>query len=213
LLHAVLSHGTNWSTIAASHTPQRTTLALKNRYSKLRLRHQNASGGKESSSAKAPSSPSTPAASKSKTPKNTQAERFSGNRNDDAEDDEGDEDREEEGDEDNEDEEGGRDMPSPRSLSTSKSSYSPPEISRKAAPPGKVDVPKTPEMWARYNGTIPTPESTAEQWIDGMMDRTMCVSTDNQLYPSDGFLNATSHGSRGGMSMFSGHGKLRVAHL
>lgn len=167
----------------------------------LRLRHQNASGGKESSSAKAPSSPSTPAASKSKTPKNTQAKRFSGNRNDAEEN------------EDNEDEEGGSDMPSPRSLSTSKSSYSPPEISRKAAPPEKVDAPKTPDMWARCNGTLPTPATTAEQWIDGMMDQTMCVSADNQLYPSDGFLNATPHGSIGDISMFSGHGRLRVAHL
>lgn len=29
-------HGTNWSTIATFHTPERTTLALKNRYWKLR---------------------------------------------------------------------------------------------------------------------------------------------------------------------------------
>jgi hypothetical protein len=42
LLHAVLSYGTNWSTIAASHSPKRATLALKNRYSTLRLRNQNA---------------------------------------------------------------------------------------------------------------------------------------------------------------------------
>ncbi|GAB1321096.1 Myb-related protein B [Madurella fahalii] len=38
LLHAVLTHGTNWTRIAASHIPKRTTLALKNRYSTLRLR-------------------------------------------------------------------------------------------------------------------------------------------------------------------------------
>lgn len=37
----MLTHGTNWSTIAASHVPKRTTLALKNRFSTLRLRHEN----------------------------------------------------------------------------------------------------------------------------------------------------------------------------
>ena len=47
LLRAVLSHGTNWTTIAASHTPKRTTLALKNRYSALRLRHRNSSNRKD----------------------------------------------------------------------------------------------------------------------------------------------------------------------
>ncbi|OTA83730.1 hypothetical protein M434DRAFT_43997, partial [Hypoxylon sp. CO27-5] len=41
LLHAVLTHSTNWATIAASHVPPRTRLALKNRYSTLRLRHEN----------------------------------------------------------------------------------------------------------------------------------------------------------------------------
>ncbi|KAI0204040.1 hypothetical protein F4808DRAFT_414565 [Astrocystis sublimbata] len=41
LLHEVLTHGTNWAVIAGSHTPRRTTLALKNRYSALRLRHDN----------------------------------------------------------------------------------------------------------------------------------------------------------------------------
>ena len=41
LLHAVLTHGTNWATIAASHVPKRTTLALKNRYSTLGLWNQN----------------------------------------------------------------------------------------------------------------------------------------------------------------------------
>jgi hypothetical protein len=41
LLFAVITHGTNWATIAASHTPNRTTLALKNRYWTLRLKHNN----------------------------------------------------------------------------------------------------------------------------------------------------------------------------
>ena len=39
LLHAVLTHGTNWTTIAHSHRPTRTTLALRNRYSTLRLQN------------------------------------------------------------------------------------------------------------------------------------------------------------------------------
>ncbi|KAH7313946.1 hypothetical protein B0I35DRAFT_436150 [Stachybotrys elegans] len=42
LLHAVLTHGTNWKTIAGHHVPKRNTLALKNRYSTLRSRHKNA---------------------------------------------------------------------------------------------------------------------------------------------------------------------------
>src|SRR5690349_5152800 len=33
-------HGTNWTTIAASHKPSRTTLALKNRYSALRSKYE-----------------------------------------------------------------------------------------------------------------------------------------------------------------------------
>ncbi|KAI0896157.1 hypothetical protein F4806DRAFT_52728 [Annulohypoxylon nitens] len=41
LLHAVLTHSTNWATIASSHVPPRTRLALKNRYSTLRLKHEN----------------------------------------------------------------------------------------------------------------------------------------------------------------------------
>ncbi|KIN05198.1 hypothetical protein OIDMADRAFT_177482 [Oidiodendron maius Zn] len=41
LLHAILTHGTNWTTIAASHTPARTTLAVRNRYSTLRLKNAN----------------------------------------------------------------------------------------------------------------------------------------------------------------------------
>jgi hypothetical protein len=47
LLHEVLSHGTNWSLIAMSHVPQRTTLSLKNRYATLRLRHENISKSNE----------------------------------------------------------------------------------------------------------------------------------------------------------------------
>ena len=46
----MLTHGTNWSTIAASHVPKRTTLALKNRYSTLRLRHENGSKSNVSTS-------------------------------------------------------------------------------------------------------------------------------------------------------------------
>lgn len=41
LLHEVLTHGTNWATIATTHAPKRTTLGLKNRYSTLRLWNQN----------------------------------------------------------------------------------------------------------------------------------------------------------------------------
>ena len=41
LLHAVLTYGTNWATIACSHRPKRTTLALRNRYSTLRLQNNN----------------------------------------------------------------------------------------------------------------------------------------------------------------------------
>lgn len=54
LLHAVLSHGTNWTTISGLHTPKRTTLALKNRYSALRLRNENSKKAKDAADEKMP---------------------------------------------------------------------------------------------------------------------------------------------------------------
>ncbi|KAK3301909.1 uncharacterized protein B0T15DRAFT_515142 [Chaetomium strumarium] len=54
LLHEVLSHGTNWATIAISHTPKRTTLALKNRYSALRLCAQHSTKRMEAQGRKSP---------------------------------------------------------------------------------------------------------------------------------------------------------------
>lgn len=51
LLHAVLTHGTNWATIACSHCPKRTTLALRNRYSTLRLQNNNNNGNKANADA------------------------------------------------------------------------------------------------------------------------------------------------------------------
>lgn len=43
LLHEVLTNGTKWAQIASYHTPTRTTLALKNRYSTLRVKNENRS--------------------------------------------------------------------------------------------------------------------------------------------------------------------------
>lgn len=43
LLHEVLTNGTKWAQIASYHTPNRTTLALKNRYSTLRVKNENRS--------------------------------------------------------------------------------------------------------------------------------------------------------------------------
>lgn len=40
MLHEVLTYATNWKTISTIHTPKRTTLSLKNRYSTLRLKFQ-----------------------------------------------------------------------------------------------------------------------------------------------------------------------------
>lgn len=40
LLQEVVSQGTNWTAISAIHVPRRTTLALKNRYSTLRLKRE-----------------------------------------------------------------------------------------------------------------------------------------------------------------------------
>lgn len=48
-MHEVLTHGTNWSVIATSHVPRRTTLSLKNRYATLRLRHENGKTKEKSS--------------------------------------------------------------------------------------------------------------------------------------------------------------------
>lgn len=41
MLHEVLTYGTRWAHIASCHKPARTTLALKNRYSTLRLKNEN----------------------------------------------------------------------------------------------------------------------------------------------------------------------------
>lgn len=41
LILEVRAHGTNWTTISTFHLPRRTTLALKNRYSTLRLKNEN----------------------------------------------------------------------------------------------------------------------------------------------------------------------------
>lgn len=43
MLHEVLTYGTKWAQIASCHNPARTTLALKNRYSTLRLKNENRS--------------------------------------------------------------------------------------------------------------------------------------------------------------------------
>jgi hypothetical protein len=45
LLREVHVHGTNWSSIAAKHHPDRTTLALKNRYSALRAKSSSGKSG------------------------------------------------------------------------------------------------------------------------------------------------------------------------
>ncbi|OAQ99230.1 hypothetical protein LLEC1_01869 [Akanthomyces lecanii] len=47
LLHETLLHGTNWTTISASHVPKRTTLALKNRYSRLRSKNGSRRKGRK----------------------------------------------------------------------------------------------------------------------------------------------------------------------
>ena len=219
MLHAVLSYGTNWSTIAASHTPQRTTLALKNRYSKLRLRHQNSSSGRESSSAKAPPLPPTEVENRIKPKNNIQEEGINGNG--DAEDEEGDEDdedEEEEGDVDKDDD--GR---STRSPSAIKSSLGPHELSaRKAGPHDKPNMGKMVDIWAGYTRALPsksqasygTPKTTAEQWMDGAMDQPIYVSADTQLFPGEGFLNATQNCSGVDASMsFAGHCRFHVIQL
>lgn len=48
LLHEVLTNGTKWAQIASYHTPTRTTLALKNRYSTLRVKNENRSRKRQS---------------------------------------------------------------------------------------------------------------------------------------------------------------------
>ncbi|QQK47322.1 Myb-related protein B [Penicillium digitatum] len=48
LLHEVLTNSINWSVIATTHNPRRTTLSLKNRYATLRLRHEKNANGKQS---------------------------------------------------------------------------------------------------------------------------------------------------------------------
>lgn len=47
LLHEVLTNGTKWAQITSVHTPTRTTLALKNRYSALRVKNENRSRARQ----------------------------------------------------------------------------------------------------------------------------------------------------------------------
>lgn len=49
LLHEVLAYGTRWAHIASCHNPCRTTLALKNRYSTLRLKSENRNRSRQQS--------------------------------------------------------------------------------------------------------------------------------------------------------------------
>lgn len=50
MLHQVHTYGTKWAYIASIHTPVRTTLALKNRYSTLRLKSENKNRSRQGSS-------------------------------------------------------------------------------------------------------------------------------------------------------------------
>jgi hypothetical protein len=235
LLHAVLSYGTNWSTIAASHTPQRTTLALKNRYSKLRLRHQNTANGRESSSVKTPLSPSAGVVNTTNVKKDVQVDRFRGNGG--AEEEEREEEGDEEGDEivDEGDKEGDGDYEeeeerdvdqdehrhSISSASTTKSTISPHELfASKAAPHSRPNIATPPDMWTDYNGaltseiqaTYRTNKMSAEQWMDGRVNSTMYGRTNPQPYPSEGFFNAAQENSRVDMSSsFARHGTFHMA--
>lgn len=63
----MLTYATNWKTISTIHTPGRTTLSLKNRYSTLRLKFQKKANLEKSPSKRAAStssSTSSPASSK-----------------------------------------------------------------------------------------------------------------------------------------------------
>jgi hypothetical protein len=145
--------------------------------------------------------------SKTKTKKNIPEERFNG----DAEDEEGDE----EGAEDDEDEEEGDVNEyghSTPSLSASKSSLGPQNLfASKTAPQGKPNMADTLDMWDWYTGVLPSkipagcgsPKTSAEQWMEGIMDHT--------IYPGEGFLNATQDGSGVAANMsFARHGRFRV---
>lgn len=50
MLHEVLTYGTRWAHIASCHSPNRTTLALKNRYSTLRLKNETKARNSKTSS-------------------------------------------------------------------------------------------------------------------------------------------------------------------
>lgn len=50
LLHQVHTYGTKWAYIASVHSPVRTTLALKNRYSTLRLKSESKKRSRQGSS-------------------------------------------------------------------------------------------------------------------------------------------------------------------
>ena len=216
LLHAVRIYGTNWSTIASFHTPQRTTLALKNRYWKLRQRSQSEA---KSSSGKSSSAPSPPAKGKvAKRPSN-KTTRSSGD--DDSEDDDADDDddydeaehsqRNEDGDAEEQDVE----INNLRGQDPSCANWLGDWTVGKAVSDRKPSSPTTPSVWTEYQKSpmakilpryAPT-EAPTEQWIESMTSQGMTGSS-TPLYPDESFLSTPDNEHRDFTSMpFVVHGE------
>ncbi|KAI1128809.1 hypothetical protein F5Y10DRAFT_264842 [Nemania abortiva] len=193
LLEAVRVHGTNWSTIASFHTPQRTTLALKNQYWKLRQRSENAS---KILSTK-PSSPATPlttTASSTVLAKTVETNRMLCSSSDEVESDE-------EGDrnEESESEEPNMDVSAAHADGyyqvewlgddwTDKT-----ELQRKPVSP-KLPPPPAPR-WAGYHhkGSSSGTESPEDAWMEGVANPGMSGDSGAMaLYSQDGLLGAVA---------------------
>ncbi|KAH6660307.1 hypothetical protein BKA67DRAFT_653500 [Truncatella angustata] len=193
LLAAVHTYGTNWSRIASFHEPQRTTLALKNRYWKLRLKSQS---GTKSPSTKSPSQPAV----KMKTQQGTLKlmRTAAPDESDDDDDDDGDEGGRYEFDESDSEE---MDLVTDMNARYDELPHSQTEWASSCASPSKANAATTPRMCMGYldvmvpKDRIQLSNSALEgQWMEGMAAH-MTSNTSTPLYLNDGFLGPTEHDS------------------
>lgn len=192
LLDAVRVYGTNWSTIASFHTPQRTTLALKNQYWKLRQRSQNASK-RPSTKNSSPATSLTAAASTAAMTKTAETNDPICSSSDDAEsDEEGDRNEESESEE-----------PNVNLTPDHADQYYQvePMVWIGDDWTGKTELEQRPvspklSLWTGYHPKCSSPgkESLGDTWMEGLVNPV--ISGDNSamaLYSQDGLPGAVAH--------------------
>ncbi|KUI52983.1 Myb-related protein B [Cytospora mali] len=212
LLEAVRVYGTNWSTIASFHTPQRTTLALKNQYWKLRQRSQNTS---KTSSPKPSSSASSDTASTTATekPKTANTNRTSCSSADEAE---GDEDDDEDVEMDLRNDESETEWPDVDMNHADEYGQADPtwlgDWTEESAPQQRLVSPKHPvplaPLWTGHHAEVPS--TGRETWMEGLAEPGMSGdSSTSSLYSKDSFFGPAPHegGEQSANMAFEGQGQ------